>query len=142
MADLHIEEFYRDIGTILVQLYGAFPRKTSVYVEDVAGDDRPDEFGLHSKRHLACLGAMIWLAEEGWIRYVDTIGQQAIDQATLTQVAFTRLSAEHAQAQAPSPTEPPAMDAAGLRIDLIREALRTGSSTQIAAVVKAMLFGI
>lgn len=137
MADLHIEEFYKDAAVILVQLYGAFPRKTSVYVEDVSGADNPDEFGLHSKRHLACLGTMIWLGEEGWIRYVDTIGHQAIDQATLTQSAFTRLSSQYSPARSSDPAE-----AAALRVDLIREALGTGSSISISRIVREMLFDI
>lgn len=141
MADLHIEEFYKDAAIVLAQLYGAFPRKTSVYVEDVAGADNPDEFGLHSRRHLACLGAMVWLAEEGWIRYVDTIGQLAIDQASLTQMAFTCLSAQQLDfSPEPMPESAPAPTASEPRIDLIRAVLKSGSSTRISQVVKSMLF--
>lgn len=139
MSDLHIEEFYKDAALILAQLYAAFPRKTSVYVEDIAGDDTPDEFGLHSKRHLACLGAMLWLAEEGWLRYVDTIGQLAIDQAALTQAAFIRLSGPQGPVGGGPPVPDPA--AAEPRIDRIRQALHSGSSIRVSAVVRDMVFG-
>lgn len=144
MADLHIEEFYKDAAMILAQLYGVFPRRTSVYVEDIAGADRPDEFGLHSKRHLACFGGMIWLAEEGWIRYVDTIGQLAIDQATLTQAAFVLLSGYQEQPLAEPDAATPSMtdstNDARLRIDLIRATLESGTSTRIGQVVREILF--
>ena len=89
MADLHVEEFYKDAAIALVQLYGAFPRRINLFVEDIAGPDEPDEFGLHSKRHMACFGALLWLAEEGLVRYVDTIRQEALDQAVLTRSALS-----------------------------------------------------
>ena len=92
MSDLHIDDFYKDIAKILNHLYQSFPRKTTVYVEDIAGHDEPDEFGLHSNRHLACLGALIWLAEEGYIRFDSAIRQEAVDQAVLTGRTFTALS--------------------------------------------------
>lgn len=92
MADIHVEEFYRDVAIALSQLYSAFPRRINLFVEDIAGPDEPDEFGLHSKRHMACFGALLWLAEEGFLRYVDTIRQEALDQAVLTRDAFIRLS--------------------------------------------------
>lgn len=88
MATLHIEEFYKDCARILLQLFGSFPRKSSVFVEDISGPDMPDEYGVHSKRFQACFGAMIWLSEEGYLRFESTIRQEAIDQATLTQKAF------------------------------------------------------
>ena len=93
MADIHVEEFYKDAAIALVQLYGAFPRRINLFVEDIAGPDAPDEFGLHSKRHMACFGALLWLSEEGLLRYIDTIRQEALDQAVLTRDAFIRLSA-------------------------------------------------
>ena len=95
MADIHVEEFYKDVAIALAQLYAAFPRRTNLFVEDIAGPDEPDEFGLHSKRHMACFGALLWLQEEGLLRYVDTIRQEALDQAVLTREAFVRLSAQH-----------------------------------------------
>ena len=44
-------------------------------------------------RHMACLGAMLWLAEEGLLRYEATIFQEGIEQAVLTNKAFVLLTA-------------------------------------------------
>ncbi|WP_372987963.1 hypothetical protein [Marinobacter sp.] len=149
MADIHVEEFYKDVAVALVQLYGVFPRRVNLFVEDIAGPDEPDEFGLHSKRHMACFGALLWLEEEGLLRYVDTIRQEALDQAVLTRDAFVRLSAPAPQALA---------DAAGVQaadtdnlprsvqrdlsthIHLIRQALKSGNSARISQVVQATFF--
>ena len=61
MPDIHIEEFYRDAAIALLQLYSVFPRRINLFVEDIAGPDDPDEFGLHSPRHQACFGALLWI---------------------------------------------------------------------------------
>jgi hypothetical protein len=37
MADIHIDDFYRDVAKILIRLYAMFPRKTTPYVEDISG---------------------------------------------------------------------------------------------------------
>lgn len=150
MADIHVEEFYKDVAIALVQLYGAFPRRINLFVEDIAGPDEPDEFGLHSKRHMACFGALLWLQEEGLLRYVDTIRQEALDQAVLTHAAFVRLSA-------PAPTalsralaglsgaadrELPAsvQQDFSTYIHLIRSALKSGHSGRISDIVQATFF--
>ncbi len=90
--DLQIEDFYKDVAGGLLMLYQAFPRKTALYVEDLIGHEEPDEFGLPSKRHQGCLGALLWLADEGYVRFESTIQFQAIDQAVLTEKAFLRLT--------------------------------------------------
>ncbi len=90
--DLQIEDFYKDVAGGLLMLYQVFPRKTALYVEDLIGHEEPDEFGLPSKRHQSCLGALLWLAEEGYVRFESTIQFQAIDQAVLTEKAFLRLT--------------------------------------------------
>lgn len=90
--DLQIDEFYKDAAAGMLMLYQAFPRKVALYVEDLIGREEPDEFGLPSKRHQACLGALLWLAEEGYIRYDSTIAYDALDQAVLTEKGFIRLS--------------------------------------------------
>ena len=150
MADIHIEDFCQDVARILIQLYNNFPRPTDVYVEDIAGDDQKDEFGLHSNRHLACFGAMLWLADEGFLRYVTTIGQEAIDQATLTHRAFTlrcRVCSDQrllfndvAMDESELRDLPP--DVASERkttINLLKEVLATGSSTRINRVVQHLI---
>jgi hypothetical protein len=93
MSDIHIDDFYKDSGLILSQLFAFFPRPCAVYAEDIAGPDTPDDFGLHSQRHMAALSTMLWLATAGYLTYRDTIRQEAIDQAVLSHKGFTLLSA-------------------------------------------------
>lgn len=151
MADIHIEEFYKDTAIALVQLYSTFPRRTNLFVEDIAGPDEPDEFGLHSKRHMACFGALLWLEEEGLLRYVDTIRQEALDQAVLTQKAFVRLSTpasaellKNLEVLAPRNKDglPESVrQDLSTHIHLIRNALRNGSSATISRVMQGVFFG-
>lgn len=150
MADIHVEEFYKDVAIALVQLYGAFPRRVNLFVEDIAGPDEPDEFGLHSKRHMACFGALLWLQEEGLLRYVDTIRQEALDQAVLSHAAFVRLSApapaslNELVAPSSQPTEghlPPSVQQdLSTYIHLTRRALKSGHSGRISQIVQATFF--
>lgn len=150
MADIHVEEFYKDAAIALVQLYGAFPRRINLFVEDIAGPDEPDEFGLHSKRHMACFGALLWLSEEGLLRYIDTIRQEALDQAVLTRDAFIRLSSPAPQALARefggagegSASALPASVKEDLstHIHLIRTALRSGNSARISQIMQTTFF--
>lgn len=92
MSDIHIDDFYKDAGKILSVLYANFPRKTTLYVEDISGEDSPDEFGLHSERFLSCFSTMVWLEETGYLKFDSTIRQEAIDQATLTHRGFLILA--------------------------------------------------
>jgi len=150
MADIHVEEFYKDAAIALAQLYSAFPRRVNLFVEDIAGPDETDEFGLHSKRHMACFGALLWLAEEGFLRYVDTIRQEALDQAVLTQEAFTRLSSPAPDAlveklmgpEDPTRTSlPPSLqEDLSSHIHLVRTALKSRHSVRIGYAVRATLF--
>lgn len=91
MIDVHIDDFYHDIAATLLSLYQQFPRKVSLYIEDVSGPDDVDEFGLHSQRHLSCMGAMLWLQDEGYIRFEELVREEAIEAATLTHKAFVQL---------------------------------------------------
>jgi hypothetical protein len=102
MADIHIADFHRDCANILVNLYRHFPRKINLYVEDISGRDEPDEFGLPSPRHQSCFSAMIWLAESGYIQYVTTIRQEALDQVCLTHMGFLLLSSIRQQPVRPA----------------------------------------
>ena len=92
MADINIENFYKHIAKILSILYASFPSKTAIYVDDVAGVDLPDEYGLHSPHYTAGFFAMLWLADEDYIRYADIIRQDGVDQAVLTHKAFLKLT--------------------------------------------------
>ncbi|WP_341936534.1 hypothetical protein [Marinimicrobium sp. C2-29] len=158
MADLHIADFYKDAARILVQLYNSFPRKVIVFVEDIAGPDTPDEFGLHSTRHQACLATMLWLAQAGYVSYDSLIRQEAIDQATLTQRGFTLLASplpvhEVVGLSGPDDEEPEedaaneagpvdavtAAAQAGNGIQLLRDVLKYGSSDAIEQVMLELL---
>ncbi len=96
MHDLHIGDFYNDAARILVTLYMRFPVRSALYIEDISGPDSPDEYGLHSPRHMACFSAATWLAEEGYFRYSNTIQQIALDEAVLSQTGFLFFTAKEA----------------------------------------------
>jgi hypothetical protein len=138
MAALHIEDFYKDCARILLQLFASFPRKSTVFVEDISGADLPDEFGVHSKRFLGCFGTMIWLAEEGYLRFETTIRQEAIDQAILSSKGFLLLSRQTLQkaALSDSGTALPETNA-----DRIQRLLKSESSSRLAAELQQMLLG-
>lgn len=153
MADIHIEEFYRDSAIALVQLYSVFPRRINLFVEDIAGPDEPDEFGLHSPRHMACFGALLWLEEEGLLRYVDTIRQDALDQAVLTRRAFIRLSTPAptdltSQLALPEPGVPGPDDPLppsvrqdrSTWIHVLRQSIRSGHSATLSRAMQAAFF--
>lgn len=91
MLDVHIDDFFKDCAVILLHGFKYFPTKQILYVEDICGPDEADEFGLHSPRHLAAFGAIIWLQEEGYIRFNDVDRQISVDEFVLTSKAFTRL---------------------------------------------------
>ncbi|AOS97553.1 hypothetical protein AUP74_02130 [Microbulbifer aggregans] len=125
LDDLHIHDFYRDAGRILLALFGSFPAPTTVYVEDIAGPDSPDEFGLHSPRHLACLGAMTWLRESGYIQFSQLVRQEAIEEAALTHHSFLLLVSR---------------DDKGIsNAHRLNEAVRNGSSPQLEALVVQLM---
>ncbi len=133
MADLHIDDFYHDAGLILAQLYQGFPGKTAVYIEDIIGPDQTDEYGLHSVRHLACLSAMIWLAEEGYLKYESTIRQEAIDQAVLSHKGFTLLVSRCELDRGGLD------DDTGSNIDHLRHTLKSRSSTAVKEIMQYLL---
>ena len=135
MADLHIEDFHQDVARILVALYNRFPQPACLLVIDLIGEHEPDPFGVPAPRHTACFSAMLWLAQEGFLRYTDTIRQDAIDQACLTERSFTLLSApdpERLQATLPASV---ARQQATLA-QRLRDALRSGASNEIFEAVQ------
>lgn len=91
MLDVHIDDFYMDCAAILLSGLRAFPRQQPLFIEDISGPDTVDEFGLHSPRHMAALGAVQWLQEEGFIRFSNINRQDSVDDFVLTSKAFTRL---------------------------------------------------
>jgi hypothetical protein len=157
MADINIENFYKHIARILSILYEAFPSKSPLYVDVVAGVDDPDEYGLHSPDYTAGFFAMLWLADEQYIRYMDTIRQDGVDQAVLTHKAFLKLTqvsdpiyqatvyqTDDSHVVGTTQTEeagspPSVIEDHMLVINQLRQALRSGDSIAIAKVVRHIL---
>ncbi len=144
MADLHIDDFYRDSAFILLHLYSTFPRKSVLYVEDVCGPDNPDEFGLPTTRYASCFSAMVWLAEQGYISFTETIREEALDQAVLTQRGFLLLSSRSELSLGIAEDEdealpPSVMERSQTNINHIRKALKSRSSIIMQQVMHFML---
>ncbi|WP_271407855.1 hypothetical protein [Pseudomonas sp. Q1-7] len=140
--DLQIDDFYKDCASGLLQLYQAFPRRIALYVEDLIGPSEPDEFGLPSKRHESCLGALLWLADEGYLRFDSTLRFEALDQAVLTEKGFLRLSRALPDALARAE----ALPASVLRVHAslaqqLREALRSADSERLAHLTRLVFEG-
>ncbi len=150
MTDIHIDDFYKDLGFILLRLYAKFPQKNTLFVEDISGPDEPDEFGLHSDRFMSCFSTMLWLEQEGYLTYESTIRQEAIDQAVLTHKGFMLLSSRTSmplserENSAHEEIEAKDLPASVLaqsqtNIVLLRNALNSRSSINIAKCVHHLL---
>ena len=157
VADINIENFYRHIAKILSILYSTFPSKTPLYVDDVAGIDEPDEYGLHSPHYTAGFYSILWLAEEDFLRYSDTIRQDGVDQAVLSHKGFMKLTEvaepiykatvyqtdESNIVSIVQPEEaslsPSVIDDQKLVINQLREALRSKDSIAIGKVINHIL---
>lgn len=139
MSDIHIDDFYRDAAKILVLLYNQFPRKITLYVEDISGPDTPDEFGLHSPRHQACFHTMMWLGSSDYLRYEQLVRQEALDQVALSHRGFLVLNA----ALPPDPVPNPdlalpehLLKEEALVIHRIRQELKEGTSFSLADTMR------
>lgn len=143
MADLNIDDFYRDSALIFLRLYSHFPRKVILYVDDICGADTPDEFGLHSERYLAGFSAMVWLAEQGYLSFDEPIRQEALDQAVLTERGFLMLSSRSDLNLGMPDDEdglpPSVMEQSQTNITQLRKALREGSSIMMQQVMHYLL---
>lgn len=93
MLDVHIDDFFRDSAVILLTGLQSFPTPRILFIEDVCGPDDTDEFGLHSPRHLAGLGAVQWLRDEGYVRFGVINRQESVDDFVLSSKSFSRLIA-------------------------------------------------
>lgn len=127
MLDIHITDFYNDVARILTTLYKAFPRQISMYVEDISGLDTPDDYGLHSERHLACFHTFLWLKAEGLIRYGDVEGQTAFNHTVLTLDGFRWLANFDAVEGGPR------------FIDELTIAIEEGSSNETERLIRSLL---
>lgn len=136
MSDIHIDDFFKDAAKTLARLYLTFPRKATVFVEEVAGPVTTDEFGVPGSRFLSCFGTLLWLAEEGYLRYDEVIRMEAIDQAVLTGRCFGVLTMRADGETASGDTLPASVAVEqATYIHRIREALKSGSSAQVRATM-------
>lgn len=135
--DLHIDDFCKDTAKILLSLFRRFPVKTTLYVEDIAGADTPDEFGLHSPRFEAGFSAMIWLQEADYIQYSSPVNQEAVEEAVLSHRGFTLLAGlDTCPTDITSDTSnAEELALQGRRIDRIKHALQSGSSEELKSLV-------
>lgn len=91
MLDVHIDDFFSDTAVILLSGLQNFPAPQILFIEDICGPDDTDEFGLHSPRHLAALGAVQWLRDEDYVRFGVIDRQESVDDFVLTSKSFSRL---------------------------------------------------
>jgi len=102
---------------------------------------------------MACFGALLWLEEEGLLRYVDTIRQEALDQAVLTRKAFILLNtpapldlARTLSLPEPGVPEPDSPLPASVRQDrsswvhVLRQSIRGGHSPTLSRAMQAAFF--
>jgi hypothetical protein len=135
---LQIDEFYKDAAAAMLLLYQAFPRKMALYVEDLIGREEPDDFGLPSQRHQNCLGALLWLAEEGYLRFDSCIAQDALDQAVLSEKAFLRLTRGVPQLTLDSALSPSIRRVQASLAFQLREALSSRQSETVAQLTQLL----
>lgn len=131
--DLHIDDFYKDIALGLLALYQAFPRKVDLYVEDLIGPQELDEYGLPSSRQQSCFSALLWLADEGYLRYSSPLSHNALEQCTLTEKAFLRLALVVSE---DDNLPPSVMRVKGTLAYLMREALYERNTEKLIEQVK------
>ena len=137
--DLQIDDFYKDAAAGMLLLYQSFPRKIGLYVEDLIGREEPDEFGLPTPRHQSCLGTLLWLAEEGYIRFDSPIGYDALDQATLSEKGFLRLSRGLPHAIAEGEPVPPSVRRVQATLAYqLREALSSRQSERVVRLTRQL----
>ena len=143
MSDIHIDDFFKDAALTLNRLYLSFPRPVAVFVEDICGRVTTDEFGIPGDRFLACFSTFLWLAEESYLRYTDTIRQEAIDQAVLTGRCFNVLTMPAPDAEpgaAQDGTLPPSVRSElASNIHRVRDALKSGNSIRVRAVMTHLM---
>ena len=128
---LNLDDFCKDVARALVILAAVFPRPRDLFVEDVYQTEETDEFGMHSDRYIACFQALVWMREEGFIRFTNTLRSDAVEQAVLTGRALALLIQ-------PSSLEG---ESAAVAIEAntllhrLRAALQAGSSTSLRLLV-------
>ena len=141
MSSINTDEFFLDAARILVRLHASFPQPVILQVDDICGTEETDEFGMHSARYLACFSTMLWLAEEGYLRYAETIRSEAIDQAVLSARSFVLLVTP-GPAQPNEDTDELPQSVAAQRSSLgyqLQAALRPRDSTRVNELILQLM---
>lgn len=147
MTDINVDDFFKDAARTLVALYGVFPRRHAIFVDDIYRQEEPDDFGLYSDRYQACFGTLLWLGEENYLRFEDIIRNEAIDQAVLSGRCFTLLSSPaqpfSAPAESCAPDQPDVPELIRLEqsthIYQIKQALKDRSSIELRQAMVALM---
>ena len=139
MSDIHIDDFFKDAALTLNRLYLSFPRPVAVFVEDICGPVTTDAFGIPGDRFLACFSTFLWLAEESYLRYAETIRQEAIDQGVLTGRCFNVLTMSAPDAELDGTLPPSVRSELASNIHRVRDALKSGSSIRVRAVMTQIM---
>jgi hypothetical protein len=144
LSDINVDDFFRDSARSLALLYSVFPRRQTLFVDDIYQSEEPDEFGMHSDRFRACFGALTWLGETNYLHFQDTIKDEAIDQAVLTGRCFTLLSSPASSIAAAESGEQDDLPAQlkieqATHIYRIKSALQQRSSTQLRMAMVALM---
>lgn len=90
--DKQIDEFNEVASLALLQLYRVFPRQHTLYVDELIGLQELDEYGLPRERHQRCLGTLLWLGDEGYLRHNGLVQYEALEQAVLSEKGLLRLT--------------------------------------------------
>ncbi len=142
--DLHIDDFNKDTARTLVFLYNCFPMQVELYIEDISGPDVTDDYGLHTQRHLACMSTIIWLAEEGLIRYDSLVRQDSFDKAVLTKKSYVLLSNivdnPYFKIENEETLPESVIKSRQTRVAAIKHALHNGSSEQLKQIISDLIF--
>jgi hypothetical protein len=132
VADLHIDDFCRDTARILVRLYSQFPRPQLLFVDEICGSAETDEFGMPGSRHLACFSTLLWLGDEGYLRYTETLRQEGLDQAVLSGHGLRLLSSRSVMPWL-------GQEQGDSHVVQLRRVLASGSSSQLQQTVQYLL---
>ncbi|WLD57271.1 hypothetical protein NFC81_11130 [Salinispirillum sp. LH 10-3-1] len=125
-GNLHITDFYNDAGRVLILLYRSFPRLDTLWIDDVCGPDELDDFGQHSVRFRACSATVVWLRNEGYLRYSDQDGEKGFNHCVLTEKGLAVLSGWH-------------LEGREMVIDQLERALDERSSSAMEQAVSGIL---
>ena len=129
----NIDVFNRVVASAFRQLYESFPKPTTLKAGDMRDDcglsTEEDGWWEAKSNHMNPIGcALVWLNDEGFIRYLDQSGYTTFVNVVLTSKGFAALSK--------SPESLQSKPTIGQRF---KELSKTASSESVSALVKFAL---